>query len=192
MRFVADEMVGKLARWMRFMGLDVEYRRPFPDSDLIESARSEKRVILTRDRRIIEKLARNRASHPDYKTGDTVGEKSPQEGAPVQPIEVWAIEEDLPFDQLVTIVKRLGVDPFERAFTRCAVCNRELIARTREEVTGKAPPFVYANVREYRECLSCGKIYWAGSHRARIERILGEVREKALGLSPDYSQAFKG
>ena len=43
-RFAVDEMMGKLARWMRMMGLDVAHRRPFPDEDLMDIARAEGRV----------------------------------------------------------------------------------------------------------------------------------------------------
>ena len=164
MKFVADEMLGKLARWLRVMGLDIVHRRPFPDSALIETARSENMIILTRDSKILGENERARRRSP---------------GGNPDMIEVWAVEEDLPFYQMVSIVRRMNLDPLERAFTRCAACNGSLIERTGKEVEGRVPPFVFANVKEYRECLSCNKIYWAGTHRARIERILAEVKEAA-------------
>ena len=158
MKFVADKMLGKLARWMRFMGLDVLYRRPFPDNELIDIARNERRILITRDRKIIE----------DHKAGRLK-----------DVLQVLEVTEDLPFDQLVDIISEFNLDPFEHAFTRCAACNGILIERSKNEVAGRVPPFVYSKIEEYRECPGCGKIFWSGTHRAKIERILAEVRAKA-------------
>jgi len=80
-RFAVDEMMGKLARWMRMMGLDVEHRRPFPDDELLELSRAEGRIVITRDRRL-------------------AGVEPPP--------EVWLICEDLPFHQLAEVIKRGG------------------------------------------------------------------------------------
>ncbi len=149
-KFAADEMLGKLARWLRIMGLDVAHRRPFPDQELLELATREDRVVLTRD----TKLA---GLNP--------------------PPRVWFIEHDLPFHQLSEVVGRAGIDPWERAFTRCAMCNQALVDAGREEVAGQVPPFVYSTQTEYRRCTNCGRIYWPGSHRARMERLFREVSD---------------
>src|SRR5262249_50967308 len=49
MKFVADVMVGKLARWLRVLGLDVLYSNTFDDDEIVRLAESEHRIILTRD-----------------------------------------------------------------------------------------------------------------------------------------------
>jgi len=147
-KFAADEMLGKLTRWLRIMGVDVAHRRPFPDRELLKTARHEGRVILTRD----TKLA-----------------------ALAPPPEVWHIENDLPFYQLREVILRAGIDPWEKAFTRCGVCNEILVEVGREEVAGEVPPFVYATQSEYRRCTNCKRIYWPGSHRDRMERLFREV-----------------
>ena len=48
-RFVADAMVGKLARWLRVIGVDVLYDPSLDDHELVALARRERRVLLTRD-----------------------------------------------------------------------------------------------------------------------------------------------
>src|SRR5215471_9774069 len=48
-KFVADVMVGKLARWLRVLGFDVAYSNVFEDNEIIGIARFENRIILTRD-----------------------------------------------------------------------------------------------------------------------------------------------
>lgn len=166
MKFAADEMLGKLARWLRFMGLDVIYRRPFDDDELIEIAQRENRIILTRDKKIIEKCKRKNLERQNS-------------------INFHFITEDLPFDQMREVVSAFRIDPFENAFTRCAVCNTSLLIKDKKEVAGKAPPFVYATINEYRECPQCERIYWHGSHRKRIESILGEVKKQAMDFKPE-------
>jgi uncharacterized protein len=61
-RFIADAMLGKLARWMRLMGCDVEYFPEISDRSLTLRAISGNRIILTRDTRLIQqKNNRDRA-----------------------------------------------------------------------------------------------------------------------------------
>lgn len=47
-RFIADVMLGRLARLMRFNGYDVEYDRTARDPDLLRKA--PRRTLLTKDR----------------------------------------------------------------------------------------------------------------------------------------------
>ncbi len=54
MRFLADTMLGKLAKWLRILGYDVLYARDLDDRALLALARAEGRTLLTRD----EELAR--------------------------------------------------------------------------------------------------------------------------------------
>ena len=49
-RFVADSMLGSLARWLRMLGYDTAYRKDVADDELSRLASSEKRRILTRDK----------------------------------------------------------------------------------------------------------------------------------------------
>lgn len=47
-RFLADAMLGKLARWLRVLGWDTEYVKDKRAEELLERARKEERVLLTR------------------------------------------------------------------------------------------------------------------------------------------------
>ncbi len=49
MKFLADAMLGKLTRWLRILGQDVVYSVEFNDSELLDLAKKEKRVLLTKD-----------------------------------------------------------------------------------------------------------------------------------------------
>ncbi len=51
-RFIADHMLGSLARWLRMMGYDTVYDKILEDDGIAEVARSDGRFILTRDREL--------------------------------------------------------------------------------------------------------------------------------------------
>lgn len=51
-KFIADHMLGSLARWLRMIGYDTVYDRSKADPDIIKQARAEGRFILTRDREL--------------------------------------------------------------------------------------------------------------------------------------------
>jgi uncharacterized protein with PIN domain len=51
-RFVADHMLGSLARWLRIMGYDTVYDKSLDDAGIASLARAESRFILTRDREV--------------------------------------------------------------------------------------------------------------------------------------------
>jgi len=51
-KFVADHMLGSLARWLRIMGYDTVYDKNMDDVAIAQLARAENRFILTRDREL--------------------------------------------------------------------------------------------------------------------------------------------
>ena len=55
MKFIADCMLGRLAKWLKIMGFDVLFYPRAEDAFLLEVARKENRVLLTRDTGLIEK-----------------------------------------------------------------------------------------------------------------------------------------
>ena len=46
-------MLGRLAKWLRIAGFDVRYSNKFTDDELIAISRLEKRVLLSRDTRLL-------------------------------------------------------------------------------------------------------------------------------------------
>lgn len=49
-RFIADGMLGSLAKWLRMLGYDTEYAKDLDDDSIAKLAAREGRHILTRDR----------------------------------------------------------------------------------------------------------------------------------------------
>jgi len=135
-KFVADVMVGKLARWLRVLGLDVVYSNAFTDDEIIRIAKSENRIILTRDTRLLSRLI----------------------GSPYV-----FIESDHYKEQVQQVVRTFDLKEF-RVFSRCLECNTLLQDVDREAVFEKIPPYVYLTQERFAICPTCDRVYWHGTH----------------------------
>ena len=134
--FVADVMVGKLARWLRVLGFDVLYSNKYGDDEIIRIADAENRVILTRD----AQLATRRA-----------------------PSRCLFIESDDYKEQVQQVVRTFNLRAF-KVFSRCLECNARLEEVDKEAVFEKVPPFVYLTQDRFAKCPACERVYWHGTH----------------------------
>lgn len=160
-RFLADAMLGRLARWLRILGYDAEYFAG-EDDDLIRKARLEGRVLLTRDTRLLRR--RSEGVRP-----------ARERDADRLPPHLF-IQSDRVMDQLRQVLAALRLDPMAPPARRCVRCNAVLEARHRAEVIGLVPEFVWSHHEAFWACPACRRIYWAGTHRQRMEEAI-----KALG-----------
>ncbi|MBI5642533.1 MAG: Mut7-C RNAse domain-containing protein [Deltaproteobacteria bacterium] len=148
-RFIADAMLGKLARWLRTLGCDVAYESDIEDRELLRRAIDEERVILTRDTLFIRRRAARGRS--------------------------FFVEGDLIDDQLKQVSLKFGIGP-GNILTRCLRCNMELREMDKEKVRGKVPQYVFETQERFSACERCGRVYWGGTHKERmieaIEKML--------------------
>jgi len=139
-------MVGKLARWLRLLGYDARYERDMPDGRLVEAARREERVLLTRDRRLV----RRRACR-----------------------DFLLVESDDPVEQLRQVVDQMDLEVDDsRWFERCMDCNRRLVRVARQQVRVEVPEHVYRQHRRFARCPACRRVYWRGTHVSGMRRRL--------------------
>jgi hypothetical protein len=139
-------MLGGLARWLRVLGLDVAYQPELHDAELVRRAVAEERVILTRDRKLVERRAAR--SH-------------------------LLIASERVEAQVQQVLRELRVEvAAERLLTRCLRCNQPLRELPREEAIARVPPFVARTQARFRECPGCGRVYWPATHVARIRARL--------------------
>jgi len=148
-KFIADAMLGKLARWMRVLGCDVEYFPSIGDRELVELAARSGRLILTRD----TLLVRRRGARSNH----------------------FFVEGDDFRNQLRQVVERFAIDPSARSLTRCLECNALLAEIGKSNVREKVPSYIYETQAEFRVCPICSRIYWRGTHWQGIVREMAEL-----------------
>jgi uncharacterized protein with PIN domain len=145
-RFLADAMLGRLARWLRVVGADtLQLPTETPDVALVARARDDERVLLTRDRHLLREL---------------------------RPHRELAIRSDVPLVQLGEVVRAFGIRRPAELLTRCLLCNTLLVEMTPAEILEQVPPRSRELAGPMRHCPTCGRAYWRGSHVRRMEAAL--------------------
>ncbi|MEM3397160.1 MAG: Mut7-C RNAse domain-containing protein [Thermoplasmata archaeon] len=143
MKFVADHMLGKLARWLRLLGYDVLYPEAGKsDGELATLAEQTGRILLTRDKQL---AARTR------------------NGLLIKSDDVQA--------QIEELKRNLGLRT-ELELDRCSVCNNLIEKVEPGFVRDKVPEKVFASFNEFWYCRHCRKIYWYGSHVEKMQERL--------------------
>ncbi|WP_461023566.1 Mut7-C RNAse domain-containing protein [Thalassiella azotivora] len=139
-RFLLDVHLGSLARRLRLLGLDVAYRNPADDDELVAQAARERRVLLTKDRGLLRRRA---LQHGAFVRGQGVEEEA------------------------ADVLDRF--DPPLAPWTRCPACGRVLRPASLEEVSAEVPPGTRRTYTEFARCTGCGRVLWRGAHAAALE-----------------------
>lgn len=148
MTFIADRMLGKLARWLRMLGYDTQYVQQF-DAELLQQAYQTQRIVLTRNTTLFASLP------PDagvFITSDHVAAQAQQ------------------------ILDSFHLTPDEtRVLSRCLTCNTVLERVEKTIVEGEVPDFIFHTQQEFARCPHCRKLYWKGSHHQKVLKQLGQL-----------------
>ena len=78
-------------------------------------------------------------------------------------------------EQLKQVITHYNIDYKSGIFTRCLVCNRRLDPIAKEKIKDKVPPYVYSTQDEFDICQQCGRIYWSGTHRVKMLKMLDGI-----------------
>jgi len=144
-RFVADQMLGRLAARLRLLGFDTLTVFDIADSEVTRKAITDGRVLLTRDGPLSRTLA----------------------------VPVLYVEATEARAQLAEVLAALGVRPDPaRLFSRCTLCNATIAPVDEAAVAARLPAGVRDRGIAFLQCTACAQVYWHGSH---VERILGEL-----------------
>lgn len=147
-RFVLDAHLGRLAGYLRMLGFDVLYRNDYRDEELTRISSREARILLTRDRNLLKCGA--------IQYGYSVRATNPRR-------------------QAREVIERFDLFRAAAPFTRCLRCNEPLQAVPKESVLERLLPTTRECYEEFRQCPSCGRVYWAGSHYQRMQRLVDEL-----------------
>jgi uncharacterized protein with PIN domain len=91
----------------------------------------------------------------------------------------WLRSRD-PEKQVEEVVEALQLKRLFRPFTRCLTCNGQLAVLARTDVNGLVPPRVYRRFRSFRQCRECRRVYWRGTHYARLQHLVAHLRSVRL------------
>jgi uncharacterized protein with PIN domain len=147
-KFIADVMLGRLAKWLRIAGFDVLYSNSFSDNELVRISNSQGRVLLSRDTRLLVRKAVRQF--------------------------IFIESQDLQM-QIRQVFKTMNVAGLSSLLTRCLSCNEALQETAHESVRGMVPPFVFETQENFKSCPICGKVFWAGTHRNSVIRNLEKL-----------------
>jgi Uncharacterized conserved protein len=147
--FVADGHLGRLTRNLRLLGFDVAYDPQAEDRQLLLVMERENRALLTRDRRLLMHAVVKSGYFPRSQNAD---------------------------EQTVEVIRRFDLLGSIAPFTRCLRCNAPLQKVSKAEIIQRLEPLTKIYYEQFRRCMGCDKIYWAGSHFSRLKKRLEQIR----------------
>lgn len=153
MKFVVDLPLQGLAKWLRLCGLDASVRS-FSSRKEGLPAGVPGTYLLTRQ------TGYRRLKREDLLV---LGSNDPE-------------------GQLAELFRRLKLTRRDLApLTRCGECNDLLVPLPRETALGLVPDHVFHTQAEFFQCPRCRRLYWPGSHPARITAKLQQVLQEPEG-----------
>lgn len=150
--FLADAMLGGVARKLRIFGFDTLYIAHAHDDEILKTGIEQGRVILTADKELFKRVVKAGARGVLVNGGSDV-------------------------EDLVHILSKNGVTSVDLDCigSRCSVCNGLLEGKKPEQVKNGVPDKVAACHSEFYQCTACGKVYWEGGHLRRIRALARSV-----------------
>ncbi len=153
MRFLCDDNLGKLARYLRMLGYDTFFKSPLNDAELLAVMLKQDRLALTRDTRLARRI---------------------------EPEICLLIETDSPEQQLKTVIERFGLEINKSSlFTRCLECNVICDEVAGDDIKDEVFPYIIKTHDRFKRCPSCKRIYWQGSHYKdmieKLKNVIGKI-----------------
>ncbi|MFC0679099.1 Mut7-C RNAse domain-containing protein [Lysobacter korlensis] len=147
-RFVLDVHLGRLAGYLRLIGIDTWYRNDTGDDELATVSAVQVRTLLSRD---IGLLKRSQITSGAF---------------------VYSTD---PRAQLREVIDRFGLQQHLAPFTRCVRCNGRVDPIAAADAEGIVPPKALRERSGFGRCADCEQVYWRGTHEARLRHRLQEV-----------------
>ncbi|RLF34018.1 MAG: hypothetical protein DRM98_01370 [Thermoplasmata archaeon] len=134
MKFLCDQMLGTLAKWLRILGFDTFYANStMDDSEILRITKNEKRILITRDKALSSTAKREN----------------------LQTIEIKSTDID---EQLKLVLKNIKLDE-NNFLSRCLLCNTLVEEIDKNKIKNKVPEKVFKNNEKFWYCPKCKRIY---------------------------------
>lgn len=151
-RFLVDINVSKVGRLLRMAGFDAVTHPHWPDRKLAACAVTEKRLLLSKDRALLMR-------------------RQIEFGRLIRAIE--------PTAQLHEVINLLALQDQMHPLSRCMICNSPLEPVAKKEIYHLLEPLTRKYYQEFSRCPGCGKIYWPGTHVAKMLALLPDPGNRA-------------
>lgn len=153
MKFICDDMLGTLAKWLRIFGYDTLYGAK-NDDEFLKISKQENRILLTRDKNLYERT-KNKSSSLYIKSMSL-------------------------HEEIVLVFQKTGINiSKDNMLSRCLICNTPLEIKKKSEIREVVPPYPFQYHEKFWKCPTCNRVYWKGSHWTnmykRIKKILKEI-----------------
>jgi hypothetical protein len=153
-RFIADAHLGRLARHLRFAGIDTLWANAWKDAELVAIAGREGRIALTCDRALLMHRALHAGCH---------------------------VRSRQPLAQLAEVARRHALRLDAGRTSRCLECNGLPEPVAKPLVAALVPPRSLAAFSEFWRCPDCRRIYWRGTHWQRMHAVAAAVDRALAG-----------
>jgi hypothetical protein len=147
-QFILDSNLGRLARYLRLLGLDCLYRNDYHDAEVARIASEQQRTVLTRDRTLLQ---RRIITHGYY------------------------VRAQQPRRQVREVLARFDLYRQVKPFSRCTRCNGKLESVDKQVVLQRLEPKTRRYYDDFRRCADCGQVFWQGSHHTRMQQLVAAL-----------------
>jgi uncharacterized protein with PIN domain len=144
--FIVDAHLGKLAKLLRLLGADTKYGDD--DIEIVRISIQEKRIILTRDRKLLQ---RKEVTHG------------------------YCVRSTDPELQLEEVLERFDFYSQIKEFYRCTICNSVIHPINKSEIVHRLEPKTATHFNEFYFCPGCERIYWKGSHYKKLKKKIKKI-----------------
>ncbi len=136
------------------LGHATAYDVKLNDSELLEMAKKETRVLLTKDLELYQRaIARG--------------------------IGAYFVEGKSESERLAELAKRYGLTlSIDMEKSNCPVCNTPLKPASKEQLLNELHKNTLTYYDKFWKCPNCGKVYWQGAHWKQINSKLTEAQAK--------------
>ena len=146
--FILDVHLGRLAKYLRLCGFDTLFSAYYEDREIIETARQENRIILTRDRLLLKAAGESRG---------------------------YQVKSQYHDEQLREVFERFNLKEHVNLFCRCISCNTRLEEVEKEVIADRLLADTRRYFSSFKRCPQCDRIYWEGSHYDNMKKSLAPL-----------------